>query len=242
MIRLLPSRYRDRHLAGLRRVQADEEPQVIGKTVELEGLRKDLSEFPIELSLADWKTGGGQFYTAILRDITERKQNQKYVEYLAVHDSLTGLLNRHSLEDILNRTIAKAKRGTMSSLLYMDLDNFKEVNDTVGHSAGDEVLIILTDLIKTELRTEDIVFRLGGDEFAVLLEGMTGREALSAAERLRLVVEAHPFALSNRVFSLSLSLGLIQIDGTLASGELLSQADAAMYRAKALGKNRIVQA
>ena len=130
----------------------------------------------------------------------------------------------------------------MSSLLYMDLDNFKEVNDTVGHGAGDEVLIILTDLIKTELRTEDIVFRLGGDEFAVLLEGMTGREALSAAERLRLVVEAHPFALSGRVFSLSLSLGLIQIDGILASGELLSQADAAMYRAKALGKNRIEQA
>ena len=242
VIRLLPSRYRDRHLTGMSRVQAGEEPQVIGKTVELEGLRKDLSEFPIELSLADWKTGGGRFYTAILRDITERKLNQKYIEYLAIHDSLTGLLNRHSLEDILNRTIAKAKRGTMSSLLYMDLDNFKEVNDTVGHSAGDEVLIILTNLIKAELRTEDIVFRLGGDEFAVLLEGMSGRVALSAAERLRLIVEAHPFEPGGRVFPLSLSIGLIEIEGTLTTGELLSQADAAMYRAKAQGKNRIVQA
>lgn len=242
VIRLLPSRYRGRHLTGMSRVQAGEEPQVIGKTVELEGLRKDLSEFPIELSLADWKTGGGRFYTAILRDITERKLNQKYIEHLAIHDSLTGLLNRHSLEDILNRTIAKAKRGTMSSLLYMDLDNFKEVNDTVGHSAGDEVLIILTNIIKAELRTEDIVFRLGGDEFAVLLEGMSGRVALSAAERLRLIVEAHPFEPGGRVFPLSLSIGLIEIEGTLTTGELLSQADAAMYRAKAQGKNRIVQA
>ena len=158
----MPDRYRDRHLTGLSRVQAGEEPRVIGKTVELEGQRKDGSEFPFELSLARWETAEGRFYTAILRDITERKHYQDHLEYFAVHDPLTGLLNRHSLEDQLNRTIARAKRGVKSSLLYMDLDNFKDVNDTVGHSAGDEVLITLTNLIKAELRTEDIVFRLGG--------------------------------------------------------------------------------
>ena len=98
----------------------------------------------------------------------------------------------------------------------MDLDNLKDVNDTVGHSAGDEVLITLTNLIKAELRIEDLVFRLGGDEFAVLLDGMDSREALSAAERLRSAVEAHPFEESGRIFPLSLSIGLIQIDGTLA--------------------------
>ena len=79
-----------------------------------------------------------------------------------------------------------------------------------------------------------------GDEFAVLLDGMDSREALTAAERLRLTVETHPFELSGRIFSLSLSIGLIQIDGTQTPGELLSQADAAMYRAKAQGKNRVV--
>lgn len=161
VIRLIPSRYRDRHLAGMSRRQADERPQVIGKTVELEGLRKDMSEVPIELSLAQWETAGARFYTAILRDISERKQYQEDLEYFAVHDPLTGLLNRHSLEDTLNRTIAKAKRGAMSSLLYMDLDNFKDVNDTVGHAAGDEVLINLSGFLKAEVRTEDVAFRLG---------------------------------------------------------------------------------
>jgi len=238
--RLMPQRYRQQHLAGMKRVQAGGEPHLIGKTVELEGLRKDMSEFPIELSLAQWETAEGRFYTAILRDITERKRLQENLEYFAVHDTLTGLLNRRSLEGMLNRTIARAKRGAISSLLYMDLDNFKEVNDNVGHSVGDEVLITLSGLLKAELRTEDTVFRLGGDEFAVLLEGMDSREALTAAERLRLVVERHPFELGGRVFPLSLSIGLIEIEGTLTTGELLSQADAAMYRAKAQGKNRVV--
>jgi len=109
----------------------------------------------------------------------------------------------------------------------MDLDNFKEVNDNVGHSFGDEVLITLSGIIKAELRTEDTVFRLGGDEFAVLLEGMDSREALTAGERLRLSVERFPFELDGRLFPLSLSIGLIEIEGNLTAGELLSQADTA---------------
>lgn len=238
--RLMPVRYRNRHLIGMARVQAGGEPRVLGKTVEMEGLRKDGTEFPIEFSLANWETADQRFFTAILRDITERKRYQENLKYFAVHDALTGLLNRHSLRDMLNRSIAKAKRGTMTSLLYMDLDNFKEVNDTLGHSVGDKVLITLTGLLMKELRIEDIVFRLGGDEFAVLLDGMNSGEALTAAERLRSVVEGHPFELGDRIFPLTLSIGLIQIDGTLASGELLKQADAAMYRAKAQGKNRVV--
>lgn len=175
-------------------------------------------------------------------EIDERKRHEEKLEYFALHDALTDLLNRRSLEDMLNRTIARAKRGVVSSLLYMDLDNFKEVNDTVGHAAGDEVLNTLSDLLKAEMRTEDVVFRLGGDEFAILLEGMDSRESLLAAERLRMVVEAHLFELGGRVFRLSLSIGLIEIDGTLSMGELLSQVDAAMYRAKEQGKNRIVKA
>jgi diguanylate cyclase (GGDEF)-like protein/PAS domain S-box-containing protein len=240
MIQLLPDRYHDQYLVSLSQLRAGRKLKIIGNTVDMEGLRKDRSVFPLELSLAQWETAEGRFYTVIIRDITERKRYQEDLEYFAVHDALTGLLNRRSLEDLLNRTIARAKRGAISSLLYMDLDNFKDVNDTVGHSAGDEVLINLTSLIKAELRTEDTVFRLGGDEFAVLLEGMASREAISPAERLRLVVEAHPFELSGRVFPLSLSIGLIQIDGAQGPGELLSQADAAMYRAKAQGKNRVV--
>jgi diguanylate cyclase (GGDEF)-like protein/PAS domain S-box-containing protein len=239
VIRIMPARYRDRHLIGMSRLLAGGESQVMGKTVELDGMRKDGTEFPIEFSLAKWETADRRFYTAILRDITERKRYQENLEYFAVHDALTGLLNRHSLNDMLNRSIAKAKRGEMSSLLYMDLDNFKEVNDSVGHSLGDEILITLARILRQELRTEDVVFRLGGDEFAVLIDGMESREALPAAERLRSEIDAYPFKLSGREFHLSLSIGLIQIDGTLSPGELLSQADSAMYQAKTQGKNRI---
>lgn len=178
----------------------------------------------------------------LLIEIDKRKRHEEKLEYFALHDALTGLLNRRSLEEMLNRTIARAKRGMISSLLYMDLDNFKEVNDTVGHIAGDEVLNTLSDRLKAELRTEDVIFRVGGDEFAVLLEGMDSGASLLAAERLRAAVEARPFEQGGRVFRLSLSIGLIRIDGTLAKRVLLSQADAAMYRAKELGKNRVVQA
>ena len=122
----------------------------------------------------------------------------------------------------------------------MDLDNFKEVNDTVGHAAGDDVLNTLSHILKASLRTEDVVFRLGGDKFAVLLEGMDKSESLHAAQRLRLAVEGQIFEPAGKSFLLSLSMGLIEIDGALATGELLSQADTAMYRAKKQGKNRIV--
>jgi diguanylate cyclase (GGDEF)-like protein/PAS domain S-box-containing protein len=175
-------------------------------------------------------------------DRTELHKYQQDLEYLAVHDLLTGLLNRRSLEEMLTRAIARAKRGAASSLLYMDLDNFKDVNDTVGHSAGDEVLITMADLAKKTFRTEDILFRLGGDEFAALLEGIRSRDALPAAERLRSIVDAHRFELEGQVFHLSLSVGLIEIDGSLQPGELLSKADAAMYRAKEQGKNVVVLA
>lgn len=192
----------------------------------------------LELQAADLRRANEQ----LLIEIDKRKRHEEKLEYFALHDALTDLLNRRSLEEMLNRTIARAKRGMVSSLLYMDLDNFKEVNDTVGHAAGDEVLNTLSGRLKTELRTEDIIFRVGGDEFAVLLEGMDSRESRPAAERLRVAVEAHPFEPEGRVFRLSLSIGLIKIDGTLPTRVLLSQADAAMYRAKEQGKNRVIMA
>lgn len=173
-------------------------------------------------------------------DRTELHKYQESLAYFAMHDVLTGLLNRRSLEEILNRSIARAKRGNISSLLYMDLDNFKDVNDTLGHSTGDKVLITLTGILKKALRTEDIVFRLGGDEFAVLLEGIDGKETLLAAERLRASVEAYRLELDHRVFPLSLSIGLVEVNGTAGAGELLSKADTAMYAAKDQGKNRVV--
>ncbi|MCX5816110.1 MAG: diguanylate cyclase [Proteobacteria bacterium] len=179
-------------------------------------------------------------YLVTFEDRTELQKYQESLAYFAMHDVLTELLNRRSLEETLNRSIARAKRGNISSLLYMDLDNFKDVNDTLGHSTGDEVLITLTGILKEALRTEDIVFRLGGDEFAVFLEGIDGKEALLAAERLRASVEAYRLELDHRVFPLSLSIGLVEVNGTAGAGELLSKADTAMYAAKEQGKNRVI--
>jgi len=124
----------------------------------------------------------------------------------------------------------------------MDLDNFKNINDTVGHSAGDEALIVLAGLIKDTLRAEDFVFRLGGDEVAVLLDGRTGEESLPAAERLLAALENRCFEVGGRVFTLTFSIGLKEIDGSLTINELMSQVDNAMYRAKKQGKNRVVVA
>jgi diguanylate cyclase (GGDEF)-like protein/PAS domain S-box-containing protein len=199
----------------------------------------DFKPLAKQLSISIYSPEKG-YFVAVFDDVTERKSYEDKLKHFAVHDQLTGLLNRRGLEDMLSRSIAKAKRGVISSLLYTDLDNFKDVNDTIGHSAGDDVLVILVDILKAVLRTEDVVFRLGGDEFAVLLDGIDGREALFAAERLRAAVEAHRFELQGRVFPLSLSIGVVKIDGALALGELLSEADTAMYRAKAQGKNRVV--
>jgi len=188
------------------------------------------------------KDGSPIRISGTIHDITEHKLAEEKLAYFAIHDQLTGLLNRRSFEEMLNRTIARAKRGAVSSILYMDLDNFKEVNDSVGHSVGDKVLITIACLLKGAVRSEDTVFRLGGDEFAVLLDGMTGSDSLPAAERLRAVVEAHRFELDGRLFPLTLSIGLKEIDGALTMGELLSQADIAMYKAKAQGKNQVVLA
>jgi diguanylate cyclase (GGDEF)-like protein/PAS domain S-box-containing protein len=173
-------------------------------------------------------------------DITELKHNEARLAYLATHDVLTGLPNRRYLEDILQKSIARAKRGTPSSLLFMDLDYFKIINDTIGHDAGDKALVIFAKLLSVELRGEDTVFRLGGDEFAVLLDGVSAAEAYSIAERIRVAVEAFPFSLCERDFHLALSIGVVEIDGNLSPMVLLSRADAAMYKAKEMGRNLVV--
>lgn len=172
--------------------------------------------------------------------MTERKHQEDQLAYLATHDPLTGLANRRSLEEAMQRVTARARRGIPSALLFVDIDNFKVVNDTLGHAAGDKALVTLARLLQDELRTEDLMARLGGDEFALLLEGISIEEASVVAERLRLAVEQFCLTLDDRRFNLSLSIGLVVIDGRQTSLEILSQADAAIYRAKERGGNRVV--
>lgn len=179
-------------------------------------------------------------FIAIKQDITQRKQQERQLSYLATHDSLTGLPNRRFLEEVLKRAVARASRGTASTLLFMDLDNFKVINDTLGHAAGDQVLFGLTRLLKGVLRAEDLLVRFGGDELAVLLEGTGIGEGCSIADRIRREVEEFRFSLNNHTFHLTLSIGLVSIDGQRDTGSVLSRADTAMYMAKEQGGNRVV--
>lgn len=170
-----------------------------------------------------------------IRDATAR------LTWQANHDALTGLTNRREFERHVEQSLASVQlRGERHTLLYLDLDQFKIVNDTSGHSAGDELLKQLSVLLKRELRDSDILARLGGDEFGVLLHQCDESVAHRLAERMRRVVDDFRFYWEGRTYSIGVSIGLVEIDDGWASlGKLLSAADAACYAAKDAGRNRI---
>jgi diguanylate cyclase (GGDEF)-like protein/PAS domain S-box-containing protein len=176
-----------------------------------------------------------------LRDISEHKRMERQLQYLATHDALTNIPNRYSLTQTLKRAVAKAKRGEKSAFLFIDLDNFKLVNDTMGHTTGDELLVTLAKILKSNLREGDLLARFGGDEFCVLLEGATFEEAEIVAEKLRRAVDQDEMYLEEHkcCINLSISIGVVMVDGTLDTQRVLSYADNALYVAKENGKNRV---
>lgn len=161
--------------------------------------------------------------------------------YQASHDALTGLINRHEFEQRLERTLLSAlQQGREHALCYMDLDQFKVINDTCGHAAGDELLLQLALMLKANLRERDTLARLGGDEFALLLENCSIKDALEVADTFRSEVQRFRFKWEDRIFAVGMSVGMVAINrdsGTAAN--LLSAADAACYVAKDRGRNQI---
>lgn len=176
----------------------------------------------------------------VYRNITERKLQEQQLAYLSAHDPLTGIPNRRSLENALARAVARARRGTTSTLLFLDVDNFKDVNDVLGHATGDRALVELVRLLQHETRSSDMLARIGGDEFAVLLDGTNSSEAIIIAERLCRVVDEFRFIQAGQTFRLGLSIGVAVVDGHQEPSLVLSHSDAAMYRAKARGGNSVV--
>ena len=182
--------------------------------------------------------GNGSVGTVmILTDIRQRKRLERDLLYLANHDPLTGLFNRRHFDELLEYSVAQAKRGQGSVLLYLDLDNFKVVNDSAGHPAGDRLLIEISKLLKDNTRDGDKIARFGGDEFTVLLAGASHTEALILAKRLLTLLDEFRFLEQGRHFATSVSIGLAAIDGQFSAEDVLAQADSACYMVKAKGRN-----
>jgi diguanylate cyclase (GGDEF)-like protein/PAS domain S-box-containing protein len=208
------------------------------------GQRLQLAWFHSALSAPD--EGGAVVLSAGL-DITERKRAERRIAWLADHDPLTGLVNRRRFEDVLQQALRSGlDRGdTSGALMYVDLDQFKLINDTLGHSAGDRVLEAfsgnlarLGDVIAPGCRT--IAARLGGDEFAVVVENTDKEGAVAAAERLRDGLNRLEYSANTEVFRITSSIGVaLYPDHGLGFQELMQNADLAMYQAKSLGEGRV---
>ena len=174
------------------------------------------------------------------RDITEQKAVERQLAYQAQHDALTGLANRRQFQQELERVVARvARSGASCALLYIDLDQFKYINDTLGHAAGDRLLIEFSALLKSHLREGDLLSRFGGDEFTVLLYNVDEAAAVKVADNLRLTVERYRFLEQGNVYNVSCSLGVSLIDNTTQSvDECMAHADLACHLAKTSGRNR----
>ncbi len=202
-----------------------------GLAVSVEGSIASLAG--VDGSVAGW--------VIALRDVSHSRALAAQVAFQATHDSLTGLVNRAEFDRRLGVVLNNASRRRQSaSLLYLDLDQFKIVNDTCGHVAGDELLKQLSSILGRALRSSDTLARLGGDEFGVLLENCPPSKALQIAETLRDTVSEFNFVWQEQIFATGVSIGHVHFeDDSLRAGEILSKADEACYVAKDQGRNRI---
>ncbi len=224
----------------LKQLTSSENSWIQGRAIEVQGQRKDGWLFPTELSISAGNTAGKPFYTLIVRNISERKQMEERIRRMASHDNLTRLPNRGLLMDRLNMAMAQVRRqGGQFALLFLDLDEFKPINDIHGHDVGDQLLQQVAERLLTATRESDTVARVGGDEFALLLSNIKDEEAVSNACRHILRSLRKKFTINGIEASISCSIGVVLFNGQDTSGnELIGLADMAMYTAKRGGKNR----
>jgi diguanylate cyclase (GGDEF)-like protein/PAS domain S-box-containing protein len=201
---------------------------------ERRAMRKDGIAVPVEISVSEMQWEGEAHLSAFIRDVTEREQQRRALEHQALHDSLTNLPNRTLFFDRVGReTTAATESGRGFAVVLLDLDHFKEINDTLGHHAGDLLLTQIGPRLQSMLRAGDTVARLGGDEFALLLPALAAPgDAPALAER---IVDAltQPFDLAGMTLEISASLGIAYFpEHGMEAVELLQKADIAMYNAK----------
>lgn len=213
-----------------------------GSPINLSGVRLpsalgekvlDITAIPLHQSHRHQHTGA----VVAVRDVTERSEVEARLLWAGTHDDLTGLVNRREFEQRLADACAETSTAGASVLLYLDLDQFKLVNDDAGHAAGDELLCQAARMIGLQLRPQDTVARIGGDEFCVLLRDATMEAAIQIAERMRSMFESYRFSWGDKLYSIGISVGVARVGDD--SNQVLAEADAACLTAKQRGRNRI---
>ena len=237
---LMPEADRSQHEAYIHQYLQTGQSRILGiRGREVTALRKNGDLFPLEMSISEMMLGGMRYFIGIVRDITERKLVEQQLAYFAHHDYLTNLPNRILFSNSLGQSILLAKRNHYKvATLFLDLDGFKQINDTLGHDAGDQLLQEVARRLQNIIRTSDTVARIGGDEFTFVLNNIGSNENAAQMAGKIIATLSVPFDLKGQQCHVGGSIGVsIYPDDAKDIENLIKHADAAMYLAKQSGKN-----
>ncbi|WP_225087949.1 EAL domain-containing protein [Pectobacterium colocasium] len=225
----------DAFVVQLNHLVADRDSLMKGVTLELNVQAKSGSLVPVELSVSMWEDNNNVSYGAILRDITERRRNEERLFLLAHLDPLTGLVNRTLLTSNLETAL---KNEPAVCIMMVDLDGFKDVNDSLGHSSGDNILVHVAKKIKATVRSGDVVARMGGDEFALLFPGLNDKKVAGKIAEQIIHEISQAMIIDDHQINISASIGAVLYpEYGLTVQDLLTSADLALYQAKSEGRN-----
>ncbi len=214
-----------------------------GKVMELKGRRKNGEAFPLEACFSEWQGVDGFQYGAVMRDISIRKREAERIRYLAEHDTLTGLANRNKLHERLGESLVEAKTaGHEVALLMLDLDKFKQINDTLGHARGDKVLREVAERLNVIVKGSGLVARLSGDEFAIVISGTDATDTAKVlSEQTSRAFSQALSCIGSRQLCVNVSIGVaVYPKDCRTAEELLGNADLALYEAKAECRGRYI--
>lgn len=237
---LMPKPYSVEHDEYIARYLVEGKPHVIGTGRKVHGLRKNGEIFPIRLAVTEIRRNNQSQFIGLVSDISQEELARERIEFLALHDPLTHLPNRAYFNETFER-LCSNPNGKIHALIYIDLDGFKPINDTLGHDAGDETLKIIADRLKRCMAVDDFVARLGGDEFVVIATDIQASEVATNIGNRLLEVISRPLVLMGNPMRIGASIGVVIVPGHgMAANKVLTAADNAMYAAKNAGKNRCV--
>jgi len=241
---LMPEPHNRQHDQYIQRYLETGEAQILGSTREVLGRRKDGTVFPMTLAVSEVKRPGRPpVFAGIVRDITEHKRNEELLRHAATHDGLTQLLNRRRFEERLSVEVHSSHRyGHALSLAMIDIDYFKQINDTYGHQGGDAVLTAIARVIREDIRLDDFAGRYGGDELCIGFPHTPSISAATCVERIRSRIKEMTFTAENgATFKVTLSIGIAQLTFEHKDTRMLFMAaDEALYEAKKNGRDQVV--